>query len=110
MGNEEIVGKEHACCSGKRRTERKGHNLVAGCIDAHRISGNLIFMNGKTGPAIGGILEVFDEKRIAIMIQKARGKVVRRGIPIRPDAPPTYSMLRMQMRMISPRPKVAIVK
>ena len=30
MGNEEIVGKEHACCSGKRRTERKGHNLVAG--------------------------------------------------------------------------------
>lgn len=74
MGNEEIVGKEHACCSGKRRTERKGHNLVAGCIDAHRISGNLIFTNGKTGPAIGGILEVFDEKEDCNHDPKGQGK------------------------------------
>ena len=52
----------------------------------------------------------FRKKRVMIMIQKTQAKVVLRGMPVRPDAPPTAWILRMQMRMISPMPSVAMAR
>ncbi|MNC73724.1 hypothetical protein D3C75_1249770 [compost metagenome] len=36
--------------------------------------------------------------------------VVLAGMPLSPDAPPTYSVLSMMMRIISPKPRVAIAR
>lgn len=44
------------------------------------------------------------------IIKNTHGKVVLCGIPLKPAAPPTYSIFMITIRMISPKPNVAIAK
>ena len=44
------------------------------------------------------------------IIKNTHGKVVLCGIPLKPAAPPTYSIFMIRIRMISPKPNVAIAK
>ena len=62
MGDEKVVGKEDACRAGEGRPQGKGHDLVFRRVDAHGIRGDLVFADGQAGPAVGGVLEILDEK------------------------------------------------
>ena len=44
------------------------------------------------------------------MMKKTQANVVWCGMPLKPAAPPTYWMFMMTMRMISPRPSVAMAR
>ena len=52
----------------------------------------------------------FKTNKVTTMQKNSQGKVVSRGIPDIPDAPPTCCIFKMQMRIISPMPSVAMAK
>ena len=89
MCNIKVMREQYACSAGKSSPQRKRHNFVFRSVDTHSISSDLILANCQTTAPGAEFLKFLIKKMMKIIIQKTQGKLVKRGMPISPEAPPT---------------------